>query len=158
MDIRTVNLEAQPYLYIDGSAPMADPAAISAAMGAAFGRLMGFFGENGITGVGAPMAVYVDYDPQTLHFRAGMAVAVDDAAKASGAIKADRLPAGEVFHFSHVGPYATLRDSYAAAEAQVKQTGKGLGAPTWEVYVNAPAETPEADLRTEIYSVPGAPW
>ena len=158
MGIETIELEAQPYLFVEGSAPMADPAKISAAMGEAFGQLMAFIGQNGITTTSAPMAVYTGFDPETLSFRAAKAISQADAAKAGGDIKADVLPGGEVFHISHIGPYATLRNTYQAAEVAVKATGKGLGTPTWEVYVDDPATTPEADLRTEIYSVPGEPW
>lgn len=158
VDVKTVQLEAQNYLYIEGSAPLAEPAKIGAAMGEAFGQLMAFFGQNGIAPAAAPIAVYTGYDPETLTFRAGMPVDEAEAGKAAGDVKADALPAGEAFHFVHVGPYAGLRDSYQAAEDVVKAKGQGLGAPTWEVYVNDPATTPEAELRTEIYSVPGPVW
>lgn len=158
MDVKTVQLKAQHYLYIEGGAPMADPAKISAAMGEAFGQLMAFFGQNGITPAAPPIAVYTGYDPETLTFRAGMPVGEGEAGKAAGLVKADILPEGAAFHFTHVGPYAKLRDSYQAAEDIVKAKGQGLGAPTWEIYVNDPATTPQAQLRTEIYSVPGEAW
>lgn len=157
MDIKTIHLEERPYLYIEASAPM-DPTKVGEAMGAAYGRLSGFLAQHGIAPTGQPISVYYGYDPNTMTFRAGMPVSADDAGKAEGDIKADVLPSGEVFHFTHVGPYAKLRDTYQAVEDQVKATGKGLGTPTWEVYVDDPAETPEEKLRTDIYSVPGEPW
>lgn len=148
MNYKTVELDEQPYLYVAGTAPM-DPAAISGAMGQAFATLMAFISAHRVTPLGPPMAVYHDYDPKEMRFRAAMPVVSGDLDKAEGEVGADKLPAGRATHFTHTGPYAELGAAYEAAE----KSGVRLGIPTWEVYVNDPAETPEAELRTEVYSV-----
>lgn len=151
MEFTTRDVAAMPYLYAEGSAPM-DPAAVSAAMGEVFAKVMGFMTEHGIAPAGPPVAVYYDYDPAMMTFRAGLLVAEADMAKAAGEIKADATPAGAALTFTHVGPYAHLSQSYEAMMAHVAKEGLTLGAPTWEVYVDDPGETPEAELRTEVFS------
>ena len=156
MDIDTVDIESTPYLYVAGEAPM-DPGQVSAAMDRCFGRLMAFMREHGIAPAGPPMSVYHGYDENKLAFRAAMAVSPGDIAKAGGDVKADETPGGKVFGFVHAGPYADLGASYEAATAVLAESGQSFGAPTWEIYLNDPAETPPEDLRTQIYTVPGGP-
>ncbi|WP_306119621.1 MULTISPECIES: GyrI-like domain-containing protein [unclassified Roseitalea] len=157
MEVKTVNVDETPYLYVEGSAP-ANPDAVGAAMGEAFGKVMAFIGQHGLTPTGMPMSVYYTYDPEQMAFRAGIPVSADDAGKAQGEIKADVTPAGEVLHFVHVGPYDKLAEAYGQAEQEARKTGRGLGTPTWEVYANDPGETPPEQLRTEVFSVPGPVW
>lgn len=153
MNVETVNIQAVPYLYVDGQAPM-DPAQVSAEMERCFGLLMRFMGQNGIAPVGQPMSVYYGYDADTLAFRAGIPVAAADAAKADGDIKADQTPGGQVFSVMHVGPYSDLGKTYQAATAALAETGQSFGAPTWEIYIDDPTDTPADRMRTQIYSLP----
>ncbi len=139
-----------PYLYAERTCSM-DPAVISQHMGSAFQQVWQFMQDNSIAPAGAPLSVYYHYSPDTLRFRSGFAVAGDDAAKAQGDVKADTLPAGRVLHFIHKGSYATLRDDYGEMMQYLSEKGLQVGTPTWEVYINDPAEVPEEDLLTEIY-------
>ena len=152
MEIRTVELAEQPYLYVDGSAP-SDPAAIAQAMGAAFGKVMAFLGAHGIAPAGQPLSVYYTYDPEEMDFRAGLPVARDALKQAAGEVHADVTPAGRMLHATHVGPYATLLHTYDAMMAHAEREGLALSAPAWESYVDDPAQVPESRLRTEIYMV-----
>jgi len=129
-----------------------DPKDISAAMGAAFQTVWAFMKAQGIPPSGPALSVYYSYDPDVMSFRAGFAIGKADMDKAAGDVMADVTPAGRVLHFTHVGPYATLRDDYALMMAHIEAEGLKIGAPTWEVYVNGPDTTPEAELITEVYS------
>ena len=140
----------RPYLYVEGHATM-DPAAISEAMGRAFDAVMDFQEAHGIPTDGPPLSVYYGHSPDRIAFRAGMIVSEADAKAATGEVKAGETPGGEVLHFTHVGSYATLRDSYGHMMEHVASRGLSLGAPTWEVYVDDPETTPEHRLRTEVY-------
>jgi effector-binding domain-containing protein len=100
---------------------------------------------------GPPLSVYYGYSPEEIVFRAGLFVPEADAKAATGEVKADRTPGGEVLHFTHTGSYATLRDSYALMMEHIAARGLTLGAPSWEVYVDDPETTPEHRLRTEVY-------
>lgn len=149
-EFKMTEVEPTPYLYAEESSSM-EPAEISAAMGRAFGTVMGHMQENAIAPAGPALSVYYGYDPAKMDFRAGFVVTEGDLEKAGGAVKADRTPAGRVVHFTHVGPYEKLRDSYGELMAWMEREGLSIGAPSWEVYVNDPDSTPEEELLTEIY-------
>lgn len=143
------DVEEMPYLYEERSCSM-DPSDISAAMGETFQSVFGFIGRKQITPAAA-LSVYHTYDPEKMTFRAGFSVSSEDAAKADGAVKAATTPAGRVLTFTHVGPYAELRNSYAKMMAYMDANGLKPGAPSWEVYVNDPATTPPEKLETKVY-------
>lgn len=142
--------EATPYLYIDGEASM-DPADISRAMGEAFSAVGSFLENKGIAPAGPALAVYYEYDPQVMRFRAGMVVPRADLDRAAGDVKAAELPTGRALHFVHKGPYSTLREDYAVAMEKIGADGLEMGQPTWELYLNEPAETPAEELLTEVH-------
>jgi effector-binding domain-containing protein len=143
-------VDPKPYLYVERSSSM-DPAEIAGAMGTAFADIMAFLEKSGIAPAGPLMSVYYDYAEDSMAFRAGVFVAEDDTRAARGEVQADRTPGGEVLHFTHVGPYDTLRDSYAALTGHCAAASLTIGAPTWEVYVDDPDTTPAERLRTEVF-------
>lgn len=145
-----VDVAEMPYIYAERSCSM-DPGEISQAMGDAFGQVMGVVKAHDIQPAGPPMSVYLTYDPNTLTFRAGMPIAKADMSKASGGVAADVVPAGRALHFVHTGPYAKLRDTYGLAMQHLQANSLEMRAPTWEVYIDDPAETPEAELRTNCF-------
>lgn len=149
-DFYMTRVDPRPYLYVEGHATM-DPGAISDAMGDAFDEVMDFMDRHGIATEGPPLSVYHGYSPDEIAFRAGLLVTETDTRAATGDVLADRTPGGEVLHFTHTGPYATLRDSYATMMEYVASRGLQLGAPTWEIYVDDPETTPAHRLRTEVY-------
>lgn len=152
-DYKMVTLDAQPYLYNQRTCSM-EPADISRAMGIAFQKVADVVVKNAITSAGKPLSVYYTHDEDEMTFRAGFFVSAKDATKAEGEVKADVLPAGEVLNYIHKGPYATLRLGYAEMMAFLQKTGRRVGAPTWEVYLNEPSDVAsEEDLRTDIYVV-----
>ncbi|MFP4450776.1 MAG: GyrI-like domain-containing protein [Rhodosalinus sp.] len=153
-DYTVTEAEPRPYLYVEGSCGT-DPSEISAAMGEAVGAVMAAMQRDGIAPAGPPLAVYHDYDPAQMRFRAGVFVSESDAARTVAGVKADRTPGGKALHFVHVGPYATLRDDYDEMMRWIDSRGLTLSAPTWEVYVDDPAAVPEAELRTEVWSALG---
>lgn len=145
-----VDVTEKSYVYVERECEM-DPAVISETIGKAFTDVMAFIQANGVALTGPALSVYYGYDPRTVVFRAGFFVSREDAGKAAGEIKAGVTPAGKVVHFIHKGPYSTLSESYGDLMAWLQARDLTLGAPTWEVYVDDPDSTPEAQLRTEIY-------
>lgn len=144
------DVETASYLYEERSCSM-DPDDISATMQKAFGNVMQFLKSHNIKPSGAPLSVYYTHDPNEMTFRSGCFVSEEDAVKAEGAIQSASTPAGEVLTFTHVGPYARLRNSYGEMMTYLEENGLKVGVPTWEVYVNDPSVVPEEELRTDVF-------
>lgn len=149
MEFHRKTLPAQPYLYVDREVPYGPQ--IAEAMGSAFAEVFGFVAEHGITPLGMPMSVYLGMDPAILRFRGGVLVSEDDAAKASGPIQRDTLPAGEAMMATHVGGYDTLNKTHQALWSHLETEGLTGAMPIWEIYVDDPGDTSPDELRTEIY-------
>lgn len=156
MEFTRKQLPEQHYLYVDRETAM-DAQSIGAAMGSGFGEVFGFTQEKGITPLTMPSSIYLEMPSDgKMKFRAAVFVSADDAAKAEGNVKAGVMPAGEAVTGTHVGPYATLNQSHKALWDYVEKEGLGKAMPVWEIYVDDPQKTPEAELRTEIYRAAGA--
>ncbi|MEM8588055.1 MAG: GyrI-like domain-containing protein [Pseudomonadota bacterium] len=149
-DYQLQDVTEKDYIYIERTCSM-DPQVVGKTMGEAFGAVVSFATEHGIALDSQPISVYHTYNPETLTFRAGFFIKPEDAAKASGEVRADKTPTGQVLFLTHVGPYSELRTTYGEAMAYIEQNGLKIGAPTWEVYVDDPTTTPEQELRTEIF-------
>ncbi len=145
-----VVVEEQPYLYVARKCTM-EPEDIGAAMGSAFQSVAAFMQKNNIEPTGPAISVYYTYDPEELSFRAGFIVDTGALQKASGDVSAATTPGGNVLAHTHIGPYSRLRDVYSEIKVFLEESQRKPGAPTWELYTNNPATTPEEELRTEIF-------
>lgn len=153
MDFARKSLQTQHYIYVDREVPYGPE--IADAMGSAFGEVFGFIGKNGVSPLSMPMSVYTGMDPEILRFRGGVIVSAADAAKASGNIKSDTLPEGDVMHVTHLGPYHNLNKTHQALWKHMETEGIPGAMPIWEIYVDDPGEVAEDQLRTEIYRTIG---
>lgn len=154
MEFIRKKLRRQSYVYVDREVPYGPE--IAQAMGSAFGEVFGFVHGNGIKPKSMPMSVYIAMpDGPNLHFRGGVIVTAKDAAKATGNIKADKLPGGEVMHVVHTGPYENLHLSHQALWKHMEDEGIPAAMPVWEIYVDDPEKTAPDALRTEIYRAIG---
>ncbi|MBY4895260.1 GyrI-like domain-containing protein [Rhodobacteraceae bacterium N5(2021)] len=149
MEITRKTLPAQPYLYVDRECPFGPE--IADAMGSAFGELFAFVGQAGVSPMSMPMAIYTEMDPKIMRFRGAVAVSTEDAEKATGTVKSDTLPGGDVMHVTHTGPYDQLRQTHETLLAHMEAEGIKGTMPTWEHYIDDPGDTAPEDLRTEIY-------
>jgi effector-binding domain-containing protein len=149
-DFALTQVEPRAYLYVEGRTFM-NPAAIAETLGEAFGTVMDFMDAHGIEGDATPIVLYYNYGDGGITFHAGALVAEDDLRAAVGDVKAGRTPAGLVLHFTHVGPYTTLSESYAAMTRHCTANGLTPAVPTWEIYTDDPDTTPADRLRTEVY-------
>ncbi len=153
MDIERKTLDSQHYLYV--ARECAYGPEISQAMGSAFGEVFGFNAKHQITPLSMPMTVYMDMDSSVLRFRGGFLTTAEDAAKASGSVKADTLPAGEVLMTTHVGPYERMNETHRALWQHMEENAIACGMPIWEIYIDDPERTEPDKVRTEIYRMIG---
>lgn len=153
MEFTRKTLTLQPYIYVDRECPYGPE--IADAMGSAFGEVFAFVGQSGITPLSMPMSVYTGTDPKILRFRGAVAVSAEDAAKATGAIKSDTLPSGDVMHVTHVGTYDAMNLTHQALWSHMETAGITGTMPTWEVYIDDPGETAPETLRTDIFCTIG---
>lgn len=152
MDITRKTLPDQHYLYVDREASFTEANAIADAMASGFGEIFGFTQANGITPLTMPSSIYIEMPSgDKMAFRALVFVSAEDAGAASGNIKADVIPAGDVLTATHVGPYANMNQSHKALWDYADAQGLAKGMPVWEIYVDDPTTKPEAEVRTEIF-------
>jgi len=122
----------------------------------AFQRLGGIAGPAGLLrGDAMMLAIYYD-DPETtpaeqLHSDAG--VTVPEHAHLPAEVVEKRLPAGRYARAMHIGPYATLGDTWSRMMGEwLPSSGNRVGnGPSFEVYRNTPADAPPEELRTDLY-------
>lgn len=69
-------------------------------------------------------------------------------------LREETLPGGLFAVAEHRGPYTTLHETYLSlVGGWFPSTGRALGnAPCLEFYLNSPRDTPEAELRTEVWA------
>jgi effector-binding domain-containing protein len=136
-----------------------DPAAITAAMGVAFGKVEAFLKRNAILPVGAPRAIYTAWGADGVQFTAAIPIAdVPSGIPDSPDVVIQAIPECSALRFVHRGPCSEIRGTYARIESWLRERG-GIKtphdwahySPMWEEYVNDPSTTPASDLVTHIF-------
>jgi AraC family transcriptional regulator len=126
-------------------------------VGPAFDRLFAIAGPAGWMNrpSALPLATYWDSprDVPLDRLRSDVAIVVDDSVQPQGDIQIRTMSPGKFAVYTHVGPYSGLRDAWQQAHAAVHQAGLAFRADgeCFEIYLNDPCNTPEAELRTDIY-------
>lgn len=124
-------------------------------IGKAFGRLHSLVGEPERLPAGTLLvAVYHD-DPATTpepELRSDAAIVLATGAQVPEGLIEQRLAAGRYAVTTHHGSYAALPEAWQRLFAWPGRSGERRGpGPSYEVYLNTPMNTPEAQLRTELY-------
>lgn len=145
-----ISVETQPMLHVTRSASM-EPGDIARVTSEGFGQVGSLLDAAGIKPDGPPLCVYRDWDGSMMKIDIGFPVGKSDASQASGALMSGSTPAGKALRKVHQGSYSGLQKTYEAMEAHIRDAGLKATGIAWEVYVNDPQQTPEADLVTEVY-------
>lgn len=145
-----IEAEERPYFYAERRSAMGE-AEMGAKMGSAFAEVYAHMQANGVAPEGPALAIYHEYAPGEVTWRAGFFISRADMDKASDAVKADVTPSGRVVMGLHEGSYDGLRDSYGQMHGFVQDKALTFVAPTWEVYLNDPSQVAPDALLTELY-------
>jgi effector-binding domain-containing protein len=149
-----VTIEARPVIRTQGSAPAAEDAAISGALGVAFQKILTFAEANSLeVGGAAPTAVTISHENGVWTFEAAMPLLAKPASVTTEeeGVEIGQSYAGKAVKVTHKGPYSTLKNAYERLHAYTKENKlkeKGLA---WEEYVGDPAETGDDALLTNVY-------
>ena len=100
------------------------------------------------------MGVYYD-DPTTVpesDLRSDACLVIDASCVPAAPARLVELAGGECAVYRHVGPYAELPQVWDRFYSEWLATGwrEPADAPSYELYLNSPVNTPPAELATEI--------
>jgi effector-binding domain-containing protein len=95
-------------------------------------------------------------DDQAGTFDTEPAVFVATSIEGEGDIHVGETAGGEALVTTHIGPYATLGQSWGAILGYAAQLKRQVSGSPWEVYLDDPQAVAAESLRTELY-VPLAP-
>lgn len=155
VQISEVDVRALDIAYVEGmSAP--DPGAITKALTAAYTEVGGYLKANGLKQSGAALAITRFYDESGWGYEAAIPFSGSDRARAkakgaAGAVKVGQTYAGRALRGVHIGPYASLPDTYRQLEDHMAQHKLESNGRSWEQYVTAPDNTPRDKLETHVY-------
>ena len=147
-DYKVIDVEARPYLTVEKTCSN-DPLEISKNLGEALYEVAGFMTENNIPFASRPFSLYRGFDPNAIRFESGFFISQEDMQKTGD--RAAIMPAGKALHYTHVGSYTKLGETYQSMMNHIQQNNLNLGQVTWEIYIDDPTTTPEEEVRTEIY-------
>ena len=151
---QVVSVEGRHVIRVQGQAAVSDDAAISAALGDAYGKILIFAEQNGLeVGGGAPQAVTLSTADGVWSFEAAMPLVVpagSDLVEVEG-VTVGKSYAGRAIKLTHKGPYSTLSRTYERLRDHARENGLKEKGVLWEEYVTDPAEMGEDSLLTNVY-------
>ena len=152
LEIGITDVPSQTIAYFSGSAGN-DPDDIGAALGAAYGRVAVFISANGLQIDGQPLAITNYWDERGWGFDAGIPVSgvPDRGVGPDSPVRMGETYGGRVVRAVHIGPYTGLEQTYEIVGAFMAAHDLEPNGRTWEVFVSDPGNTPEEELKTEIY-------
>ena len=121
---------------------------LSSVFGECFGEVFGLLARRGIEPASAPFAQYTGMGDDYLEVEAGAMVAEPVAPE--GNVVGITSPGGEVATAIHSGPYDDLPSANHAITAWIERSGRAIGGPPIEEYINDPGELPPAEWQTKI--------
>jgi len=153
VEITEVEAEAKQILFVPVSTPL-DSDSIGAKLGAAYGEIMTYAGENKLEMMGAPIAITTHFSMEESLWEFKAAIPFNEISEdlaLTGRLEKEMSYAGKAVRATHVGPYSESPATYYALEDYFKNNGLEQGDAMWEEYIDDPMEVKEEELRTYIY-------
>jgi len=147
MDCDITEKELAPQLALTHRLRVTMPT-IAERVGAGFGVLMEHAAKTGAHWAGPPFILY----PQSCEdeFEIVICMPVVTGATAGEDVALEEIPGGRVATTTHIGPYRAVGQAHTALQKWMTDNGcRPAGMPR-EIYLNDPAEVPEAELLTEV--------
>jgi effector-binding domain-containing protein len=139
---------ARPTAVVRGKIPMSE---LPAFFGRAFMAVDAALRARGRRATGEPFAYYPSMPGETIEVEAGFPV--DQPVLPAGEVVPSGLPGGTVVSGTHIGPYDTLVNTYAALSKWAAGQGLRLSGPMWEVYLSDPQREPDPSTwRTDVFA------
>ena len=117
-------------------------------LGQGYGAIAGYLGELGEQPAGPPFAIYYNMDMEDLDVEMGFPVAKPLPGRAE--MKTGAIPGGRMAICLNTGPYSDMAPAYEALSQLVNDEGCETTGVVYELYLNDPADTPPAELQTQI--------
>lgn len=149
LGVEEVQLTAQPILVVSKITALDTPS-VTRGYEEAYAEIGAFMKKHRLNQVGPPLGIDGPMTATSMEFQPGMAV--DRAVVASeGNVKVLQSHAGRALKTTHVGSYDELGTTYERLAAWLQANGYEMAGPSFAFYLDDPAKTAEAVLRTEIY-------
>ena len=137
------------YLGIDKESSIADMPEI---MAKDFSQLMEWVEASDIAAPKEVISFYHKYDLVNGRCKFTSALLYDEEPENTKDLASGQVPDHQVVQVVHTGPYKYLGNAWSTvmAEQRTKKLKMDKQLSWYELYINDPSETPEADLKTEI--------
>ncbi len=124
-------------------------------LGSLYGDISAEMQKQGLNQAGAPFAIYdqVVYNADgSMNFWLRAGIPTDKAGKNAGRVMYWESTAGNAVKCNYYGDYMNTGDCHEAIDKWIKDNGKTVNGPVWEVYVTDPGTEPDTSKwLTEIY-------
>lgn len=121
-------------------------------MGARYGELSAFLGDDMKNMTSPPFALYHKWDEENDMATVEVAMAVTSDKEGNDRVKKGMTYAGTALKATHMGPYEATGEVHMAMNKYIAENGHEMTGSCWEVYVTDPGNEPDpAKWITEIY-------
>ncbi len=146
----SIEVRELPEQHVLGIRMRTDLAGLPSSIGMMYHELFTYLGSKQIHPLGMPYAEYFEVCEKGIDVECGVPVA--PGAKGEGRIVARTIPAAETLCAAHIGPYETMKDTYAKIEAWINENGYVYAGSPREVYHADPKkDTDSSKWLTEIF-------
>lgn len=150
-EIAVTTAQPEDFAFVPMHSAIAD---MAKSMADGFARLAAAFLQAGVSFGGPPLAQYLSYDATSSTFRLGFPVLHDDIdALRKAGLEIGRTAQGQVMTMMHVGPYATMMQTYDALQREMAARGLTGTTEMWERYLSPPETPPDQTLTEVIWPV-----